>query len=121
ALTSLDEGDLKDLGFDCDVGALVTSRARRALEAGLDGVIASGREAAALRAELGPRLLVVTPGIRPVANRAEDDQKRVMTPAKAIAAGADYRVVGRPIREAGDPRAAAESIVAEITAARRAS
>ncbi|MGH8270919.1 MAG: orotidine-5'-phosphate decarboxylase [Gammaproteobacteria bacterium] len=117
ALTSLDEGDLADLGFQCDVTGLVASRARRALEAGLDGVIASGREAQALRAELGPRLLVVTPGIRPVANREEDDQKRVMSPAEAIRAGADYLVVGRPIRDADDPRAAAAAIVAEIAAA----
>ncbi len=116
ALTSLDEGDLADLGFRCNVAELVASRARRALEAGLDGVIASGREAAALRAELGPRLLVVTPGIRPVANREEDDQKRVMSPAEAIRAGADYLVVGRPIRDADDPRAAAEAIVADIAA-----
>jgi orotidine-5'-phosphate decarboxylase len=80
-------------------------------------VIASGREAAALRAELGANLVVVTPGIRPVANRAEDDQKRVMTPVEAIRAGADHLVVGRPIRDADDPRAAAEAIVAEIAAA----
>jgi orotidine-5'-phosphate decarboxylase len=117
ALTSLDEGDLKDLGFQCDVGALVASRARRALATGLDGVIASGREAARLRAELGSSLMVVTPGIRPVANRVEDDQKRVMTPAQAIRAGADQIVVGRPIRNARDPRAAAEAITAEIAGA----
>ncbi len=117
ALTSLDEGDLADLGFRCNVAELVASRARRALEAGLDGIIASGREAASLRAELGPRLLVVTPGIRPLANREEDDQKRVMTPVEAIRAGADYLVVGRPIRNAADPRAAAAAIVAEIATA----
>lgn len=117
ALTSLDEGDLEDLGFQCDVGALVASRARRSLEAGLDGVVASGREAASLREALGARLMVVTPGIRPVANRSEDDQKRVMTPAEAIAAGADYLVVGRPIRDAADPRAAAEAIVDDMAAA----
>ncbi len=117
ALTSLDEGDLADLGFECDVQTLVASRARRALEAGLDGVIASGRETRMLRAELGSRLLVVTPGIRPVANRAEDDQKRVMSPAQAIRAGADYLVVGRPIRDADDPGAAAEALVAKIAAA----
>jgi orotidine-5'-phosphate decarboxylase len=116
ALTSLDAGDLEDLGFQCDVAALVASRARRALEAGLDGVVASGRETTALRAELGRRLLVVTPGIRPVANREADDQKRVMTPAEAIRAGADHLVVGRPIRDANDPHAAAEAIVAEIAA-----
>ena len=117
ALTSLDEGDLHDLGFACDVPALVASRARRALAAGLDGVVASGREAAGLRALLGARLLIVTPGIRPVANREEDDQKRVMTPAAAIRAGADYLVVGRPLRDAPDPRAAAEAVVAEIAGA----
>lgn len=117
ALTSLDEGDLADLGFQCDVPALVASRARRALEAGLDGVVASGREAAALRSLLGPRLMIVTPGIRPVTNRAEDDQKRVLTPAAAIAAGADYLVVGRPIRDADDPRAAADAVVNEIAQA----
>lgn len=117
ALTSLDGGDLRDMGFQCDVETLVVSRARRALEAGLDGVVASGREAAVLRAELGRRLLVVTPGIRPVVNREEDDQKRVMSPGAAIKAGADCLVVGRPIRAAGDPRAAAQAIVAEIAAA----
>lgn len=116
-LTSLDAGDLHDLGFACDVAALVASRARRALEAGLDGVVASGREAAALRGLLGARLLIVTPGIRPVANREEDDQKRVTTPAEAMRAGADYLVVGRPIRDARDPRAAAEAIVAEMAGA----
>lgn len=117
ALTSLDEGDLRDLGFECDVPTLVASRARRAFEAGLDGVVASGREAAMLREQVDPRLLVVTPGIRPVSNRAEDDQKRVLSPAQAIAAGADYLVVGRPIRDASDPRAAADAIVREIEAA----
>lgn len=117
ALTSLDAGDLADLGFQCDVAALVASRARRALAAGLDGVVASGREAAALRALLGARLLIVTPGIRPLANRAEDDQKRILSPAAAVAAGADYLVVGRPIRDAADPCAAAETIVAEMAAA----
>lgn len=114
ALTSLDEGDLHDLGFECDVPALVASRARRALEAGLDGVVASGREAALLRGQLDRSLLIVTPGIRPVANRSEDDQKRVLSPSQAIAAGADYLVVGRPIRDADDPAAAAEAIVKDI-------
>jgi len=117
ALTSLDEGDLRDLGFECDVPTLVASRACRALEAGLDGVVASGREAAMLREQIDRRLLVVTPGIRPVANRPEDDQKRVLSPAQAISAGADYLVVGRPIRDAVDPRAAAEAIVKEIETA----
>jgi orotidine-5'-phosphate decarboxylase len=109
ALTSLDRGDLDDLGFSCDVGRLVLSRARRALEAGCDGVISSGLEAQALKSEFKDRLLVVTPGIRPVENRT-DDQKRTVDVAQAFANGADYIVVGRPIREARDPRAAAQGI-----------
>lgn len=115
ALTSLDRGDLDDLGFSCDVARLVLSRARRALEAGCDGVISSGLEAQALKAEFKDRLLVVTPGIRPVDNRA-DDQKRTVDVAQAFANGADYIVVGRPIREAADPRAAAQAIQATIAA-----
>ena len=109
ALTSLDRGDLDDLGFSCDVARLVLSRARRAMEAGCDGVISSGLEAQALKAEFKDRLLVVTPGIRPVENRT-DDQKRTVDVAQAFANGADYIVVGRPVREAGDPRAAAQAI-----------
>ena len=115
-LTSLDRGDLDDLGFQCDVEQLVISRARRALAAGCAGVVSSGIEAEAIRRELGERLLVVTPGIRPVENRPEDDQKRVLTVERAFAAGADYIVVGRPIRDAKDPRAAAEAIQASILA-----
>jgi orotidine-5'-phosphate decarboxylase len=114
ALTSLDRGDLDDLGFKCDVGELVLSRARRALEAGCDGVVASGLELGALRRALDKRLLVVTPGIRPVENRPEDDQKRVVTVEQAFTDGADYIVVGRPIRNATDPRAAAEKIQKSI-------
>jgi orotidine-5'-phosphate decarboxylase len=109
ALTSLDRGDLDDLGFSCDVARLVLSRARRAMEAGCDGVISSGLEAQALKAEFKDRLLVVTPGIRPVENRA-DDQKRTVDVAQAFANGADYIVVGRPIRTASDPSAAALAI-----------
>lgn len=109
-LTSLDRGDLDDLGFACDVEALVISRARRALAAGCDGVVASGLELPALRRFLDQRLLVVTPGIRPVENRPADDQKRVVTVERAFRDGADYIVVGRPIRDARDPRAAAEAI-----------
>ena len=109
-LTSLDRGDLDDLGFSCDVERLVLSRARRAIEAGCDGVISSGLEAARLKAEFRDRLLVVTPGIRPVDNRPMDDQKRTVDVAQAFAAGADYIVVGRPIRQAPDPRAAALAI-----------
>jgi len=117
ALTSLDRGDLEDLGFQCDVGELVLSRARRALAAGCDGVVSSGLEVERLRREVGPKLVYVTPGIRPVDNQAESDQKRVLTPAAAIRAGADYIVVGRPIRDAGDPRAAAQGIQDEIARA----
>jgi orotidine-5'-phosphate decarboxylase len=110
ALTSLDRGDLDDLGFKCDVGELVLSRARRALEAGCDGVVASGLELPAMRKEIDNRLLVVTPGIRPVENRPEDDQKRVVTVEQAFRDGADHIVVGRPIRDAADPKAAATGI-----------
>ena len=109
-LTSLDRGDLDDLGFSCDVERLVLSRARRALEAGCDGVISSGLEASRLKREFRDRLLVVTPGIRPVDNQPSDDQKRTVDVAQAFANGADYIVVGRPIRQAADPRAAAQSI-----------
>jgi len=115
-LTSLDRGDLDDLGFQCDVQQLVLSRAKRALATGVDGVVSSGMEAEMLRNHLDHKLLVVTPGIRPVDNRPSDDQKRVLTPTAAFQAGADYIVVGRPIRDAADPRASAERIQAEIAA-----
>ncbi len=113
-LTSLDRGDLDDLGFSCDVERLVLSRARRAMQAGCDGVISSGLEAQKLKAEFQDKLLVVTPGIRPVKN--EDDQKRTVDVAQAFANGADYIVVGRPIRSAADPRAAAQAIQRTIAA-----
>lgn len=113
-LTSLDRGDLDDLGFSCDVEQLVLSRARRALAAGCDGVISSGLEARLLREHIDSRLLVVTPGIRPVDNRPVDDQKRVVSVEQAFENGADYIVVGRPIRDAADPRVAAESIQTTI-------
>jgi orotidine-5'-phosphate decarboxylase len=113
-LTSLDRGDLDDLGFQCDVQQLVLSRARRALEAGCDGVVSSGLEARLLREHLDQKLLIVTPGIRPVENRPSDDQKRVVSVEDAFQSGADYIVVGRPIRDAADPRAAAEAIQASI-------
>lgn len=116
-LTSLDRGDLDDLGFSCDVGQLVLSRARRALETGCDGVISSGLEVAKLREFVDDRLVVVTPGIRPVENRPSDDQKRVVSVSQAFGNGADYIVVGRPIRDAQDPRVAAEGIqrtIAEV-------
>jgi orotidine-5'-phosphate decarboxylase len=115
-LTSLDRGDLDDLGFDCDVGELVLSRARRAFAAGCDGVISSGLEVTKLRAGVDPGLLVVTPGIRPVDNRPHGDQKRVVSVEQAYRNGADHIVVGRPIRDAATPRKAAESIQAMIAA-----
>jgi len=115
-LTSLDRGDLDDMGFDCDVGDLVLSRARRALEAGCDGVISSGLEVPRLREHVDSKLLVVTPGIRPVDNKPAGDQKRVVTVDTAFSNGADYIVVGRPIRDAQSPRAAAEAIQETIAA-----
>ena len=116
-LTSLDRGDLTDLGFQCDVQELVLSRARRALEAGCDGVVSSALEVAKLRERIDRRLLVVTPGVRPVENRPVDDQKRVVSVSDAFRNGADYIVVGRPIRDAADPRAAAEAIQSQIASA----
>jgi len=116
-LTSLDRGDLDDLGFSCDVEHLVLSRARRAIEAGCDGVISSGLEASRLKKEFREKLLVVTPGIRPVENKPADDQKRTVDVAQAFANGADYIVVGRPIRQAADPRAAAQAIQRTIATA----
>lgn len=113
-LTSFDASDLAEMGATGDVASLVLSRARHAAEAGCDGVIASGLEAPKIKAELGARLLVVTPGIRPAENRTKDDQKRTVDVAQAFANGADYIVVGRPVRDAPDPRAAADSIQATI-------
>ena len=114
ALTSLDRGDLQDLGFACDVRDLVLSRATRALEIGCDGIVSSGLEVAMLREKLDHKLLVITPGVRPVDNREEDDQKRVVSVEEAFAQGADYIVVGRPIRDAKDPKAMAQRIQSQI-------
>tara|TARA_B100002003_G_C13987295_1_gene477184 strand:+ start:165 stop:869 length:705 start_codon:yes stop_codon:yes gene_type:complete len=110
ALTSLDEGDIKDLGFACDVQELVVSRARRALSSGCDGIVASGMELEYIRDEVSDKLLIVTPGIRPVENRSTDDQKRIVSVEQAFQRGADYIVVGRPIKNAVNPRQAAELI-----------
>jgi orotidine-5'-phosphate decarboxylase len=115
-LTSYDDADLAAAGYALGVSSLVARRAAQAREIGVDGLVCSAEEAAALRSLVGGSMMLVTPGIRP-AGAAGGDQKRVMTPARAIAAGADYLVVGRPIVEAADPKAAAEAIVAEITAA----
>ena len=112
-LTSLDEGDLNDLGFKCNVEELVFSRAKRALEIGCDGVISSGLEVPRLRRNIGDQLLFVVPGIRPVAN--VDDQKRTIDVKEAFLNGADYIVVGRPIKEAKDPQRAAEDIQKTIS------
>ena len=116
ALTSLDRGDLDDLGFQCDVKQLVLSRAKRALQIGCDGIVSSGLEVSMIRQELGQKLLVITPGIRPVDNREDDDQKRAVSVEQAMQNGADYIVVGRPIRDAADRKAMAEKIQAQIAA-----
>jgi len=115
ALTSLDRGDLDDLGFDCAVEDLVISRARRAYESGVDGIVASGLELPSIRKAVEDKILIVTPGIRPVENRQTDDQKRVVTVEQAFRDGADYIVVGRPIQNAVNPREAAELIQESIS------
>ncbi len=115
-LTSLAQSDLEAMGITLDLAALVELRARGAAAAGCDGVIASGLEAARLRGVLGDERLIVTPGIRPAGDAGGDDQRRVVTPTRAFEAGADYIVVGRPIRDADDPNRAAAAIQAEIAA-----
>ena len=118
-LTSYDDIDLAEAGYSTSVEALVALRAQQAHDLGVDGLVCSPEEASPLRLAVGPDMLFVTPGVRPVGT-AQGDQKRVATPTQAIVAGADYLVVGRPITEAADPKAAAEAIVAEIAAAARA-
>src|SRR3954453_12162580 len=115
-LTSYDDGDLHAAGYRLNVSDLVEARAQQAQVLGIDGLVCSPEEAAALRRIVGHQMSLVTPGIRP-AGSAAGAQKRVMTPARAIAAGADYLVVGRPVIDAADPQAAAEAIVAEIAQA----
>jgi len=117
-LTSYNDADLAAAGYDFTVAELVGERAAQARDIGVDGLVCSAEEVANLRRLVGPRMLLVTPGIRP-AGAASGDQKRIATPAAAIAAGADYLVVGRPILEAADPRAAAEAIVAEMASVKR--
>ena len=112
-LTSYDDADLAAAGYELTVGELAAARAAQARDIGVDGLVCSAEEAAALRDIVGTGMVLVTPGIRP-AGSATGDQKRIMTPAAAIKAGADYLVVGRPVVEARDPRAAADAIVAEI-------
>jgi orotidine-5'-phosphate decarboxylase len=115
-LTSYDDGDLHAAGYRLGVADLVEARAQQAQVLGVDGLVCSPEEAAALRKIVGHQMHLVTPGVRP-AGTAVGDQKRIMTPGKAIAAGADYLVVGRPVTEAPDPKAVAEAIVAEIAQA----
>jgi orotidine-5'-phosphate decarboxylase len=115
-LTSYDDGDLKAAGYRLPVSELVAERARQAQALGVDGLVCSPEEASALRKLVGPQMSLVTPGIRP-SGAETGDQKRIMTPARAIAAGADYLVVGRPVIEATEPKAAAEAIQAEIARA----
>jgi orotidine-5'-phosphate decarboxylase len=115
-LTSYDDKDLKAAGYETSVAALVAARARQGRMLGVDGLVCSPEEAANIRSLVGPDMALVTPGIRPAGSGA-GDQKRIMTPSAAIAAGADYLVVGRPIIAASNPRAAAEAIVTEIAAA----
>jgi orotidine-5'-phosphate decarboxylase len=116
-LTSYDDADLAAAGYELGVGELATARAEQARDIGVDGIVCSGEEATMLRPVVGAGMLLVTPGIRP-AGAASGDQKRIMTPTAAIAAGSDYLVVGRPILEAPDPKQAADDIVAEIARAR---
>ena len=116
-LTSHDDANLRDAGYDTTVTALVARRAGQARAIGVDGLVCSGEEAAGVRAIVGSKLSLITPGIRP-AGSAANEQKRIMTPAAAIAAGADYLVVGRPVIGAADPKAAADAIVAEISQAK---
>jgi orotidine-5'-phosphate decarboxylase len=112
-LTSYDDADLAAAGYDMSVGELAAARAQQARDTGIDGLVCSAEEATNLRKIIGPGMVLVTPGIRPMGS-ATGDQKRIMSPARAIRSGADYLVVGRPITEAADPRRAAEAIVAEI-------
>lgn len=115
-LTNFDGNDLRDMGIQWTVQDLVTARALLASEVGCDGVIASGEEAAALRQKVGPRFAIVTPGVRP-AGKGVDDHARATTPTQTITAGADYLVIGRPIRDAADPASTVADILAEMQAA----
>lgn len=115
-LTSLDAEDIKEMGFACNVEELVLHRAEKALQTGCDGVIASSVEAPKIRALAGDKLMIVTPGIRPLGSSV-DDQKRTAAPYEAILAGADYLVIGRPITKADDPKKEANKIIQQMAAA----
>jgi orotidine-5'-phosphate decarboxylase len=117
-LTSYDDADLAAAGYELNVKELAAARAAQARDTGVDGLVCSAEEAAPLRDIAGPGMVLVTPGIRPKGS-ASGDQKRIMTPARAIEAGADYLVVGRPVVEAHDPKVAADAIVAEIEQAKK--
>ncbi|HEY8576575.1 MAG TPA: orotidine-5'-phosphate decarboxylase [Devosia sp.] len=117
-LTSMDDADVKEAGYERDAAGLVALRAQQARDAGIGGVVASPHEAEMVRTIVGPRLAIVTPGIRP-AGSAAGDQKRIMGPAEALAAGASHLVVARPIIEATDPAAAARAILAEMNGGAR--
>ena len=115
-LTNFDSNDLREMGIQRTVQDLVTARALLASEVGCDGVVASGEEAAAIRQKIGPHFGIVTPGVRPV-GKGVDDHARATTPTQTIASGADYLVIGRPIRDAADPAATVAAILAEMQAA----
>lgn len=115
-LTNFDSADLRDMGIQWSVADLVVARAKLAAELGCDGVVASGEEPATIRRNVGPKLLIVTPGIRP-AGKGLDDHARPTTPTQSIKAGSDYLVVGRPIRDAAEPKEAAQAVLAEMQAA----
>jgi len=115
-LTNFDSHDLREMGIQRSVQDLVTARALLASEVGCDGVVASGEEPAAIRQKVGPRFVIVTPGVRP-AGKGVDDHARATTPTQTIASGADYLVIGRPIRDAADPAATVAEIVAEMQTA----
>jgi orotidine-5'-phosphate decarboxylase len=117
-LTSFDRQDLADLGYPCDPADLVRLRVAKAMESGIDGIVTSPLEAANVRALAGPAAIIVTPGVRS-AGAEKGDQKRVATPADAIAAGADYLVIGRQITRAADPAAEVAHILEEVAAAPR--
>lgn len=117
-LTSMDAEDIKEMGFECGVEDLVVARAKRALEVGVDGVVASALEVAELRKQTSNKLMIVSPGIRP-SGGVRHDQKRVATPFEAVRAGADYLVLGRPIYAADNPKAAAQAIIQEMADALR--
>src|SRR5690242_4402200 len=117
-LTSYDDADLAAAGYQMNVSELASARAAQARDTGVDGLVCSAEEVATLRTIAGPSMVLVTPGIRPAGSVA-GDQKRIMTPSRAIGAGADYLVIGRPVLEANDPKAAADEIVTEIEKASR--